>query len=126
MPNEKNFSNKMFQTKLRERSLSFLLFTNRRSFTTILKSIEVGIRHTKLYLTLSWRRYLSYRNQSTDFQNKSMDWFLYMIGTTIMKELITDTITYVHFLSIHLVKFLSLLTKEILLVDINRCYSQNV
>ena len=53
MPNEKNFSNKMFQTKLRERSLSFLLFTNRRSFTTILKSIEVGIRHTKLYLTLS-------------------------------------------------------------------------
>ena len=77
MPNEKNFGNKMFQTKLRERSLSFLLFTNRRSFTTILKSIEVGIRHTKLYLTLSWRRYLSHRNQSIDFQNKPMDWFLY-------------------------------------------------
>ena len=28
-------------------------------------------------LTLSWRRPLSYRNQSTDLQNKSMDWFLY-------------------------------------------------
>ena len=27
--------------------------------------------------TLSWRRTLSYRNQSTDFHNKSMDWFLY-------------------------------------------------
>ena len=28
-------------------------------------------------LTLSWRRSLSYRNQSTDFQNKLMDWFLH-------------------------------------------------
>ena len=30
-----------------------------------------------LHLTLSWRRPLSYRNQSTDLQSKSMDWFLY-------------------------------------------------
>ena len=28
-------------------------------------------------LTLSWRRFLWYRSQSTDFQSKSMDWFLY-------------------------------------------------
>ena len=28
-------------------------------------------------LTLSWWRSLSYRNQSTDLQSKSMDWFLY-------------------------------------------------
>ena len=28
-------------------------------------------------LALSWRRSLSYRNQSTDLQSKSMDWFLY-------------------------------------------------
>ena len=28
-------------------------------------------------LTLSWRGPLSYRNQSTDLQSKSMDWFLY-------------------------------------------------
>ena len=28
-------------------------------------------------LTLSWRRSLSYRNQSIDLQSKSMDWFLY-------------------------------------------------
>ena len=27
-------------------------------------------------LNLSWRRYLFYRNQSIDLQNKSMDWFL--------------------------------------------------
>ena len=27
--------------------------------------------------TLSWRRSLSYKTQSTDLQNKSMDWFLY-------------------------------------------------
>ena len=28
-------------------------------------------------LTLSWRRSLSYKNQSIDLQSKSMDWFLY-------------------------------------------------
>ena len=33
-----------------------------------------------LILTLSWRRLLSYRNQSIDLQNKSMDWFLYDNG----------------------------------------------
>ena len=31
-------------------------------------------------LTLSWRRPLSYRNQSIGLQNKSMDWFLYNNG----------------------------------------------
>ena len=30
-----------------------------------------------MYLTLSWRRSLSYRNQSIVLQSKSMDWFLY-------------------------------------------------
>ena len=33
-----------------------------------------------LYLNLPWRRPLSYRNQSIDLQNKSVDWFLYDIG----------------------------------------------
>ena len=31
----------------------------------------------KLSLTLSWPRPISYRNQSSDLQSKSMDWFLY-------------------------------------------------
>ena len=31
-------------------------------------------------LTLSWRRPLSYRNQSIDLFSKSMDWFLYVNG----------------------------------------------
>ena len=31
-------------------------------------------------LTLSWRRLLSYRNQSIDLRSKSMDWFLYDNG----------------------------------------------
>ena len=31
-------------------------------------------------LTRSWRRSLSYRNQSIDLQNRSMDWFLYDRG----------------------------------------------
>ena len=33
-----------------------------------------------IYLTLSWRRPLSYRNQSIDLQSKSMDCFLYDNG----------------------------------------------
>ena len=33
-----------------------------------------------IYLTLSWRRPLSYRNQSIDLLCKSMDWFLYHNG----------------------------------------------
>ena len=35
---------------------------------------------TKVRLTLSWRRPLSYRNQSIDLRSKSMDWFLYHNG----------------------------------------------
>ena len=31
-------------------------------------------------LTLSWRRPISYRNQSIDLRSKSVDWFLYRIG----------------------------------------------
>ena len=31
-------------------------------------------------LTLSWRRSLSYRNQSIDLLRKSVDWFLYDSG----------------------------------------------
>ena len=41
-------------------------------------------------LTLSWRRSLSYRNQSIDLQNKSMDWFLYDTDIAV-KELIRST-----------------------------------
>ena len=33
-----------------------------------------------VFLTLSWRRPISYRNQPTDLLRKSMDWFLYDIG----------------------------------------------
>ena len=32
------------------------------------------------YLTLSWRRPISYINQSIDLRSKSMGWFLYDIG----------------------------------------------
>ena len=37
-------------------------------------------RFISSYLTPSWRRPLSYRNQSTDLLCKSMDWFLYDNG----------------------------------------------
>ena len=44
--------------------------------TKIVKTNEVQNYH----LTLSWRRPLSYRNQSIDLPNKSMDWFIYDNG----------------------------------------------
>ena len=44
-----------------------------------LKNILLIFRLT-LFLTLSWRRPLSYRNHSTDLQSKSMGWFLYDNG----------------------------------------------
>ena len=34
----------------------------------------------KIYLSLSWRRSLSCRNQSIDLQSKSIDWFLYYLS----------------------------------------------
>ena len=40
---------------------------------------EVSLEFTH-WLTLSWRRPLSYRNQSIDLRSKSMDWFLYDNG----------------------------------------------
>ena len=39
-----------------------------------------GNRSKLICLTLSWRRSLSYRNQSIDLLRKSMDWFLFDNG----------------------------------------------
>ena len=39
--------------------------------------LKLGSQRQKLILTHSWRRSLSYRNQSIDLQTKSMDSFLY-------------------------------------------------
>ena len=41
------------------------------------KSIPHRFLLTQIILILSRRRPLSYRNQSIDLRNKSMDWFLY-------------------------------------------------
>ena len=47
------------------------------------KAFSLKFLLSKFYpnsLTLSWRRPISYRNQSIDLLHKSMDWFLYDIG----------------------------------------------
>ena len=41
---------------------------------------NITLSKSKVYLTLSWRRPLSYRNQSFDLLCKSIDWFLYDNG----------------------------------------------
>ena len=43
-------------------------------------TIWVWFSSFKKWLTHSWRRPISYRNQSTDLLRNSMDWFLYDIG----------------------------------------------
>ena len=39
--------------------------------------LQLGELHPLMLLTLSWRRSLSYKNQSIDLQSKSVGWFLY-------------------------------------------------
>ena len=51
--------------------------TKRKSEVSNWKSIPVNYTKKTSFLTLSWRRPLSYRNESTDLQCKSVDWFLY-------------------------------------------------
>ena len=49
----------------------------------ILKRCKISKYHVKdcnFHLTRSWRRPISYRNQSIDLQSKSMDWFLHDNG----------------------------------------------
>ena len=65
-------------------SRSFLLFHYKRiSFSRLdLKMIYKSqnnrfLKFIMFFLTLSWRRPLSYRNQSIDLGSEPMDWFLY-------------------------------------------------
>ena len=45
---------------------------------TLVKTLKRCSNFCKIIiLTLSWYKSLSYRNQSTDFQSKSIDWLLY-------------------------------------------------
>ena len=57
-------------------SLLLTLYTYLNSLLSIRYSITAKVFYYQI-LKLSWRRSLSYRNQSTDFQSTSMDWFLY-------------------------------------------------
>ena len=56
--------------------IAFIFFYFRKSFYLWVYSRHINMN----FLTLSWRRPLSYRNQSTDLLGKSMDWFLYDNG----------------------------------------------
>ena len=51
-------------------------FSNKARFFLLLENRIIQA----CLLTLSWRRSLSYRNQSIDLLNTSMDWFLYDNG----------------------------------------------
>ena len=44
------------------------------------KIVRIRKGKGRFRLTLSWRRPISYRNQSIDLWSKSMDWFLYDIS----------------------------------------------
>ena len=55
----------------------FPLYTSVENYDKILLCLTLCFYTGKLYLTLSWRRSLSYRNQFIDLLSKSMDWFLH-------------------------------------------------
>ena len=55
-----------------------VIFTNKNS--NMLNLIICDAYHCQHTLTLSWRRPLSYRNQSIDLLRKPMDWFLFDNG----------------------------------------------
>ena len=56
-------------------------FPKTRCCSFIIHSIFIIVTlPTVIQLTLSWRRPLSYRNQSIDLFSKSMDWFLFDNG----------------------------------------------
>ena len=55
-------------------------FTPYISLLTYLGQMRTGKFACLFDLTLSWRRPLPYRDQSTDLQSISMDWFLYDNG----------------------------------------------
>ena len=64
-----------FEKKYKPRFKNKIIFLNFKEY--------VGLNiflHFFPILTLSWRRPLSYRNQSIDLLGKSMDWFLYDNG----------------------------------------------
>ena len=52
-----------------------------------------------LFLTLSWRRPISHRNQSINLLCKSMDWFLYDIG--LRREKVNRFISFGWVLKLH-------------------------
>ena len=68
-------------------------------------SFKIAIQLKMVVLTISWRRSLSYRNQSIGLLWKSMDWFLY--DGDLHHERVKE------FLSLKLKILLSFLTKSI-------------
>ena len=72
----------IFTEEILHGKLQFLY--NKEILIKVLNSQETCERQPlysrKQSLTLSWRRLLSYRNQSTDLRSKLMDWFPYDNG----------------------------------------------
>ena len=57
-------------------SSRWLIYSTWLELNKLAKFLRCGLSE-KYILIPSWWRSLSYRTQSTDFQSKSMDWFLY-------------------------------------------------
>ena len=67
----------------------FLVFKQSKYITERPLKFTHGLNHCVSILTVSWRRPLSYRNQSIDLQSKSIyQWTgFYMITASVMKRL---------------------------------------
>ena len=60
--------------------IKFDVLENKRNTWSKIKTFVLVLHMLSFRLTLSWRRPLSYRNQSINLLCKSMDWFLYDNG----------------------------------------------
>ena len=69
-----------------------------RNFTNE-KMTNIYIKYKIIVLTLSWRRSLSYRNQSINFLRKSMKWFLYDNGLRHERVKVKLFLSLTHFAS---------------------------
>ena len=64
--------------KIRHKPLKVVYNSNKEYDEFLRSNSETSVHQRWLgALTLSWRKSLSYRNQSTDFLWKSINWFLY-------------------------------------------------
>ena len=127
MPNQVKPNLKRSKQKVSKANENWVLFhrmnTLKAEFFDFLSWLQSRIQTPVKLLTLSWRRTLSYRNQSIDLLRKLMDWFLYDNGLRherVMLKLFAKKVAF----SLFLQKTLSKLFDALLNMPLS--YTENL